>query len=185
MRGNTGEPKTHPPMTAQPLPVDDVPDLDPARLAAANINPRTLLATDYLNHFNEAIMLLELLPDTPECIVELIGWEPLTYSEHFAASPFRDRELAIAAYEAAEPIARVRLDELADTMNALLAATCEALLRRSSLASAISLAAETAARLRPLVAQAGAVINGRGLGAEDITTAEQQAEVDALFDRGA
>jgi hypothetical protein len=164
---------------------DDCPELDPARLAAANINPRTRLATDYLNHFHEAIMLLELLPDTPECIVELIGWEPLSYQEHFAASPFRDRELAIAAYEVAEPIARVRLDELADTMNALLAATCEALPGRSSLESTIALAAETAARLRPLVAQAGAVINGVGLGAEDITTAEQQAAVDALFDPGA
>ncbi len=169
-------------MTAQPLLVDDVPDLDPARLAAANINPRTLLATDYLNHFHEAIMLLELLPETPECIVELIGWEPLSYPEHFAASPFRDRDLAIAAYEAAEPIARVRLDELADTMNALLAATCEALLKRGSLDSAITLATETAARLRPLVAQAGAIINGQGLDADEMTTAEQQAAVDAIFD---
>ena len=36
-----------------------------ARLRAANINPRTGLATDYLNHFNEAIMLLEMIPDMP------------------------------------------------------------------------------------------------------------------------
>jgi len=175
-------------MTAQPilLPLDGTAPaaLDPARLAAANINPKTGLATDYLNHFHEAIMLLDILPHTPECIVELIGWEPLSYPEHFAASPFKDRELAIAAYEAAEPIARVRLDELADTMNALLVATCEALLRRSSLESATSLAAETAARLKPLVAQAGAVINGQELGAsEEMTTAEQQATVDALFER--
>ena len=28
-----------------------------AELKAANINPQTGLATDYLNHFNEAIML--------------------------------------------------------------------------------------------------------------------------------
>ncbi|MDP3655070.1 MAG: hypothetical protein Q8R67_25705, partial [Rhodoferax sp.] len=34
-----------------------------ALLRAANINPRTGLATDYLNHFNEAIMLLEMVPD--------------------------------------------------------------------------------------------------------------------------
>src|SRR6266480_3250783 len=97
--------------------------IDAARLAAANINPKTGLATDYLNHFNEAIMLLDLLPQTPECIVELIGWEPLSYQEHFAASHFKDKELAIAAYMAAEPGARLRLDELADTMNALLVAT--------------------------------------------------------------
>ena len=38
-----------------------------ALLSAANINPRTGLATDYLNHFNEAVMLLEMVPDMPEC----------------------------------------------------------------------------------------------------------------------
>src|SRR3546814_1723486 len=32
-----------------------------------NINQNTLLATDYLNHFNEIIMLLEMLPSMPEC----------------------------------------------------------------------------------------------------------------------
>ncbi len=160
------------------------PPLDPARLAAANINPKTGLASDYLNHFNEAIMLLDLLPQTPECIVELIGWEPLSYEEHFAASHFKDRELAIAAYAAAEPIARRRLDELADTMNALLVATCEALQRRASLESAHALAAETAARLKPMVARAGAVINGYDVETTaDMTTGEQQATVDALFER--
>src|SRR5256885_9227048 len=159
------------------------PAHDPARLAAANINPNTGLASDYLNHFNEAIMLLDLLPTTPECIVELIGWEPLSYEEHFAASHFRDRELAIAAYNAAEPTARLRLDELADTMNALLVATCEAFQRRSSLLAANALAADTVARLKPLVARAGAVIHGYHIAhSEDMTTGEQQATVDALFE---
>jgi hypothetical protein len=169
-----------------PLFVDDKPRpaLDPARLAAANINPKTGLASDYLNHFNEAIMLLDLLPHTPECIVELIGWEPLSYEEHFAASHFKDKELALAAYACAEPVARVRLDELADTMNALLVATCETFQRRSSLDSANALAAETAARLKPLVARAGAVINGYDIGASDeMTTGEQQATVDALMEK--
>ncbi|MEA2876676.1 MAG: hypothetical protein QOF14_1872 [Hyphomicrobiales bacterium] len=163
---------------------DELSRLDPARLAAANINPQTGLATDYLNHFNEAIMLLDLLPQTPECIVELIGWEPLSYEEHFAASHFKDKELAIAAYAVAEPIARVRLDELADTMNALLVATCETFQRRSSLEAANALAAETAARLKPMVARAGAVINGYDIAhSEDMTTGEQQATVDALFEK--
>jgi hypothetical protein len=157
--------------------------LDPARLAAANINPKTGLASDYLNHFNEAIMLLDLLPTTPECIVELIGWEPFSYEEHFAASHFKDKELAIAAYAAAEPAIRAQLDELADTMNALLVATCETFQRRTSLESANGLAAETAARLKPLVARAGAVINGYDIETtEEMTTGEQQATVDALFE---
>ena len=60
--------------------------IDPARLIAANINPTTLLATDYLNHFNEASMMLEMLPEIPDCITDLVQWRPLTYAEHFAES---------------------------------------------------------------------------------------------------
>ena len=43
------------------------------RLADANINPATGLATDYLNHFNEAIMLLEMLSSCPECRDDFLG----------------------------------------------------------------------------------------------------------------
>ena len=53
---------------------------------AANINPKTGLATDYLNHFNEAIMLLEMIPSMPECTGDFLAWEPLSYAEHFIAS---------------------------------------------------------------------------------------------------
>ena len=129
-------------------------------------------------------MLLDILPHTPECIVELVSWEPMSYEEHFTGSHFRDKELAIAAYEVADPVARARLDELADTMNALLVATCEAFQKRASLEAATALAAETAARLKPLVARAGAVINGYGIEqSDDMTTGEQQATVDALLER--
>src|SRR5262249_19992036 len=104
--------------------------------------------------------------------------------EHFQQSHFKERELAISAYEAADPIARVRLDELADTMNALLVATCEAFQRRASLGAATHLATETATRLKPLVAQAGAIINGYDIEtSDDMTTGEQQAAVDALLER--
>ena len=60
-----------------------------ALLRAANINPRTGLATDYLNHFNEAIMLLEMVPDLPECADDFLEWQPLSYAEHFTASNFK------------------------------------------------------------------------------------------------
>src|SRR6266571_3110589 len=73
-----------------------------AELKAANINPRTGLATDYLNHFNEAVMLLEMVPDIPDCAEDFLQWCPLSYAEHFTASNFAARDLAIAAYEAAD-----------------------------------------------------------------------------------
>ncbi len=39
---------------------------DPDLLKAANINPVTGLATDYLNHFNEIAMMIATLADMPE-----------------------------------------------------------------------------------------------------------------------
>ena len=36
-----------------------------ARLVDTNINEKALLATDYLNHFHEFVMLLELVRDHP------------------------------------------------------------------------------------------------------------------------
>src|SRR5229473_3994602 len=83
-----------------------------AELRAANINPRTGLATDYLNHFNEAIMLLEMIPDIPECAEDFLAWTPLSYAEHFWASNFKARDLAIEAYESADAKVRTEFDNL-------------------------------------------------------------------------
>src|ERR1700761_7320026 len=93
-----------------------------AQLRAANINPRTGLATDYLNHFNEAIMLLEMVPDMPECAADFLGWQPLSYREHFTASNFKARELAISAYESANANIRAEFDDVTSAMTAILMA---------------------------------------------------------------
>ena len=68
------------------------------QLPGTNINPDTLLATDYLNHFNEIIMMVELVPDMPEMLADAKSWKPMSYTEHFEHSQFSERELAIEAY---------------------------------------------------------------------------------------
>lgn len=88
------------------------PRIDPERLKAANLHPETGLATDYLNRFNEAIMLLEIVNDDPSCVEELQAWEPADYVEHFSRSTFKARDLAIEAYHQAPLVLRRRLDEL-------------------------------------------------------------------------
>src|SRR6202165_727467 len=98
-----------------------------ARLRAANINPRTGLATDYLNHFNEAIMLLEMIPDMPECAEDFLAWHPLSYREHFMASHFKTRELAIEAYESADIVIRTEFDHITTTMTSILTAVSTAM----------------------------------------------------------
>jgi hypothetical protein len=159
--------------------------IDPEVLARANINPATGLATDYLNHFNEAIMLLEMLSAMPDCAEDFLVWEPMSYHDHFANSRFKDRELAIAAYKVANPAARQRLDELADAMNAILQATREALMLQLSPQAAGTLAEQAAGWLKPLVARAGGVINGHHISLVEETPEDDapQAAVDALFGR--
>jgi hypothetical protein len=151
------------------------------RLADANINPATGLATDYLNHFNEAIMLLEMLSGCPECLDDFLGWRPMTYREHFVASRFKGRDMAIAAYNAADPSLRNCLDTLAGTMTAVLEATRAAMSADMPRDAAAALA-DRAAWLKPLVARAGALINGEsdtGFGPPVVP----QAVVDGLMKR--
>src|SRR6201987_1491636 len=98
-----------------------------AELKAANINPQTGLATDYLNHFNEANMLLEMIPDMPECAEDFQQWQPLSYAEHFTASNFKARDLAISAYDSSDPDIRAEFDQMTETMTSILTAVGSAM----------------------------------------------------------
>jgi hypothetical protein len=90
------------------------------RLADANINPTTGLATDYLNHFSDAVMLLDMLASCLEFWAEFLT---VGYRQHFRASQFKARDLAIAAYDTADPNVRSNFDRLAVTMSVVLEAT--------------------------------------------------------------
>ena len=129
-------------------------------LKLANINPQTGLATDYLNHFNEAIMLLEMIPDIPECADDFLNWSPLSYAEHFWASNFKARDLAIEAYETAAPEIRVEFDQMTETMTSILREVSSAMRSAVQPTTKAKLAEQAIGWLKPLVAAAGGVING-------------------------
>jgi len=131
-----------------------------AQLRAANINPRTGLATDYLNHFNEAIMLLEMVPDMPECVEDFLGWRPLSYAEHFTASHFKARDLAIEAYNSADANIRAEFDNITSAMTSILTAVSEAMREARQDKTRGRLAEQATGWVKPLVALAGGIING-------------------------
>src|SRR5215217_5458750 len=143
-----------------PPPTGHIDEARAAVLRAANINPRTGLATDYLNHFNEAIMLLEMIPDMPECAGDFLTWTPLSYAEHFWASNFKARDLAIEAYELADPKIRAQFDNLASTMTSILTAVGSAMREARQDKTRATLAEQATGWVKPLVALAGGVING-------------------------
>src|SRR3982074_3608408 len=131
-----------------------------AQLQAAHINPRTGLATDYLNHFNEAVMLLEMVPDMPECAEDFLLWYPLSYREHFTASNFKARDLAIAAYDSADAGIRAEFDNITSAMTSILTAVSTAMREARQDKTRATLAEQATGWVKPLVALAGGIING-------------------------
>jgi len=158
-----------------------------SHIPGTNINESTLLASDYLNHFHELVMLLEALSSEPDGFADdLLSWRPLTYEEHFTQSGFRDKNLAIAAYRRAPPRVRARFDEAVARLHG------EALTVVATVGTALDngqgldkACVDAAARLRILIDEANAIANGeipaeRG-DSEDQSEVSSQAAIDALF----
>lgn len=145
-----------------------------------NINPETLLATDYLNHFNEVVMLIEMSADMPDCIEDIAEWQPLSYQEHFLRSAFAEKDLAILAYENAPEKHRAPFDAIVEQANRLAGEAAEALTKAIGdgedfdAAVVSEMATKYTGSLRRLVDMASGVINGQGLRID-------QSEIDAIL----
>jgi hypothetical protein len=161
-------------IAATPEPGSDLAAMR-ARVQGKNINPDSLLATDYLNHFNEVIMLLGMIPDMVECLDDAKAWAPKDYAQHFRDSGFADKELAILAYEHAPFEFRHRFDQTIALMNELVARGIRQIenivTKPDELANTVRLLTQ---RLQLLMDVAAAVINGRN-------AVMAQAEVDRIM----
>jgi hypothetical protein len=159
-----------------------------SHIPGTNINESTLLASDYLNHFHELVMLLEAISSEPEDFSEdLMSWRPLTYEEHFTESGFRDKNLAIAAYRRAPPKIRARFDDAVARLHGeAVTLVAEVASKLTGSTSALNKTCEQAAqRLRILIDEANAIANGETLPdrSDDETAGDVsgQAAIDALF----
>ena len=159
-----------------------------SHIPGTNISEATLLASDYLNHFHELVMLLEAVESDPEGFTEdLLGWHPLTYEEHFSASGFRDKTLAIAAYRRAPPQIRARFDEAVSKLHGeavTLIAEVAVELKGENQSGLNRSCMDAVARLRVLIEQANRIANGepeRGARGPSAETHDQSA-IDFLFE---
>ncbi|MFD1627079.1 hypothetical protein [Azospirillum griseum] len=96
-----------------------------ARVQGTNISEKTLLATDYLNHFNEIVMLIEMIPDMPDMLEECQIWQPKSYAEHFQDSGFSDKLLAIEAYSHVPSKFRLPFEDTITQAHQVIARTLE------------------------------------------------------------
>jgi len=134
------------------------------KVRGTNINEQTLLATDYLNHLNEPIMLFEMLADVPELLDELAEWQPKSYVEHFADSSFSDKDLAIEAYAVAPAMYREAFDETVDNAKRCIATAIEALTKLNEQGRTDDVrivSAEVSRILGSLVDKASSIIHGK------------------------
>ncbi len=91
------------------------------RVKGSNIDETTLLATDYLNHFNEIVMLLEMVPDMPDMFEVVKAWQPKSYKDHFKDSTIADKDLAIEAYDHVPGIYREPFEQTIEQINSMIA----------------------------------------------------------------
>ena len=146
-----------------------------------NINPLTLLATDYLNHFNEVHMLMDMLPSMHDCIEDIKEWQPLSYQDHFKFSVFSAKELAVEAYEHSPEEYRIPFEETVNQMNDLVLSTIAKIEKeiaagqKENLQSIID---DYSPKMIALIEKCGGIINGE----RHMT---QQDSIDQYFDDNA
>lgn len=156
-------------------------ELSPEALRTANINPSTGLATDYLNHFNEVMMLMEMLPDMPDCAEDVLDWAPADYAEHFTNSTFKDKDLAVLAYQAAPRHVRAHLVTVVLQIEAEVG-RAQDMLRGGTGDEACQAVAHLATEcIKPLIVAASGAIHGQVDHEDDYRDESVQDEVDALF----
>lgn len=164
-------------------------------LEGTNINATSLLTSDYINHFSSIMMLIEMLPIAPDDFMEEIqAWRPLSYKEHLEQSGFREKDLAIAAYDHAPRTIRSAFDHVVKSLQELsihLISGVRNAMEIGQRDDIARLSMEGVPQLRELIDQAAAIVNGETnmhVGAinpaepktEDDSAA--QAMVDELFD---
>jgi hypothetical protein len=76
------------------------------------VNPTSGLANDYLNVFNEILLLLEFLPTMPEMTEEALAWQPRSYAEYFEQSTLPDARHALEAYAKVDPALRKKFESV-------------------------------------------------------------------------
>ncbi len=153
-------------------------------LRAANINPHSFLATDYLNYFNEFMTLFELVAAMPDMAAELLSWRPKSYAQHFKDTGFEAKELAITAYQYAPEGVRMAFDEVVAELDRL-CLTAQEIARDVDNLDAEhlqTLITDMLDQIKPMLAQADGLIHGRHEPVPNEDNSALQADIDALFD---
>lgn len=108
---------------------------DLAEPAPSLINSVSGLANDYLNQFNEVVMLIEQLPAMPDLIDDLLAWRPLSYDTYFTHSSLPGRDQARAAYAKLDVQFKKQFEEVVDELDRITTGSVVAIRRQVRVSS--------------------------------------------------
>ncbi|MFA4995092.1 MAG: hypothetical protein WC521_07315 [Bdellovibrionales bacterium] len=146
------------------------------RVADTNIDSRSLLSTDYFNTFNSVVMVLDMLPDSPELLEEIEQWRFVDYIQHFKSSGLDFAELAIEVYPFSPPELREAFERKADGIRIVieeLPHTLRRLLNAGEKGAFSDICRTMATQLRLLMEEGNSIVHGN--------QASTQADIDKLF----
>lgn len=138
------------------------------------------LSNDYLNHFSEVLMLVELAAMDAEVIADLADWRPIDYASYFACSQLRRAPEARAAYQELCGTRREAFEQLVRAMDQLAMTAIRALRPPCEPEDAALVADVTTPALRRLIAQASAFLNSGG---RDLPDSSEVEEAQSVIDR--
>jgi hypothetical protein len=143
------------------------------------------LSNDFLNHYSEVLMLIEMAPHDPDIAADLNDWQPMSYPAYFSASPLRRAATALAAYDALPPARRQAFEQLTGAMDTLATMAAFALQPPCDSETAMRVCETTVPALRNLVERAAAFLNSGGRELPEEGEGERaQALIDRLIERG-
>lgn len=146
-------------------------------VAGTNIDPHSLLSTDYFNSFNTVIMLFGMLPEDPALLDDIDEWRFLNYPEHFRASGLDFAPLAIEAYPHAPTHLRAGFENLIEAMRRTVEDARVELHRKRKAGDTnefAHIAVSTTAKLQQMAEAGTAIIHGAS---ENL----DQSSIDKLF----
>lgn len=147
------------------------------RVEGTNIDTRSLLSTDYFNHFSSVIMLLGMLPEMPELLDEIDAWAFISYIDHFKQSGLDFAPLAIECYDYVPPKLRTKFERKVEEISNFVEISrlgLRQLLDTGDKERFAELARRTSRDMQAMVDAGGAIVHGHD-------DSLDQSSVDELF----
>jgi hypothetical protein len=89
--------------------------------ASRLVSPTSGMANDYLNHFNEVLLMIENLPVLlPEMVDELVSWKPVSYRAYFERSNLPGSAEALEIYDSLDEDFRRDAEAMIDLLDKII-----------------------------------------------------------------